>query len=117
MVNIGEYVLREKDARGLTLDQLYQSTGIKPSHLSRLINSPPKTPDIETVKKLAGAFRVEPSDIWREIGGEGQIGIGDSMRLAQQIEAYLCQIRPDRRQQAERYMLAQLQQLSEMLAA
>lgn len=71
MVTIGEYVLREKDARGLTLDDLFQMTGIRPPHLSRMIKNPPRTPDVDTVEKFAVAFRVQPSDIWKAISEDG----------------------------------------------
>lgn len=39
-----------------------------------------------------------------------------TMQLAREIERYLSHVRPDRRKDAERYLLNQAQQISEMLA-
>jgi transcriptional regulator with XRE-family HTH domain len=66
-MNIGEYVSKARTQRGLTLDDLYSLTNIRPAHLSRLINNPPKNPDVTTVERLATAFNVQPADIWKAI--------------------------------------------------
>lgn len=84
MLNIGEYVSCEKEARGMTLDELYELTGIRPSHLSRLIKHPPKTPDSETVQKIATAFHVHPADIWKKLSSDLP---QPSMMLDQRISA------------------------------
>jgi transcriptional regulator with XRE-family HTH domain len=69
-MNIGEYVRQQKELRGLTLEQMYVATGIRPGHLSRLMTRPPQNPDVDTVEKLARAFRIPAPDIWRAISSD-----------------------------------------------
>lgn len=98
MLNIGEFVRREKELHGVTLEQLYKLTGIKPSHLSRLINDPPRNPDVDTVERIAKAFHYQPSDVWKEISSNGPSEPPPlDVRLARRLEPLLMQVEPDKR--------------------
>jgi len=67
------------------------------------------------VEKLVAAYRCDKAEAVRVF-----TDVHDSkpdMRLARQLEPYLMKIRPDRRQSAERMLIEQARQLSEMLTA
>ena len=118
MLNIGEYVAVERKARGMTLDELYELTGIRPSHLSRLIKHPPKTPDSETVQKFAVAFKVQPAEIWKKISTDiPQPVMTLDQQIAARIGRHIASLPPDKQEHAVNALERTARDYAEFLAA
>lgn len=113
---LGKWVKAHRKARKMTQEELATAAGITRYQLIRIENGESKTTR-ETASALAVALEQNEGEALRLAGYDGEPAPPVSMALAQQIEAYLSQIQPDRRQQAERYLLNQAQVISEILAA
>ena len=118
MVNIGEYVKREKDARGWTLDQLFEKTGIRPNHLSRLINKPPQSPDKDTVSKIAKAFQTTPLEVWKAINEEGEPAMASlDILLSARIGRHLVDLPRDKQEKVVQFLERSAQDYAEAMSA
>jgi transcriptional regulator with XRE-family HTH domain len=68
-----------RGARGWTQDELAYAAGVKQSQVSAWEGGR-RTPDLENVRKLAGAFGMADDELARELGylaGPGKDGMGD----------------------------------------
>jgi transcriptional regulator with XRE-family HTH domain len=100
---------------GATQSSCAMRAGMTPQQWNQ-IEKQVKMPSVETVKRVALGLGADEREALVAAGYDTYSEQVD-VRLARQIEPYLMRLRPDRRAAAERLLIDQARNLSELLTA
>ncbi len=57
-IEFSEFLRKERERRGLGINQLARLTGLNPATISKLENKKRKNPDLRVIKKLSNALEI-----------------------------------------------------------
>lgn len=115
MMNFGEWIKRTMLEKGIAEETAYTRAGMTQPNWSRLVNSPPLQPRKSTMQAVARGLDEPLAKVYGAAGYDDNVEM--DVRLARQIEPYLTRVPLNKRPQAERMLIEQARQLSELFAA